>query len=351
MGLRLELAFARRVLALPPPILRALVGPARTSPDGKRLDAQTQGLLALSRLTRQPDVSALGVEGGRRYIDAIGASFDALVPEVTARDTSVSGAEGPRPARVYTPPGTRGVLPGLVFFHGGGFVVGSLDSHDRCCRALARKAGVVVVSVDYRLAPEHKFPAAAQDAVAATRCVLANASSLGIDAAAVAVGGDSAGGTLAAVVAQALRGEDRQPAFQLLIYPVTDVRGGTASREWFREGYFLTARSIDWYVANYIPDVTQHTDPRASPLLARDLSRLPPALVITAGFDPLRDEGKAYADEMRAAGVAVEYLCSDGSIHGFFNASGLFRESARVVDATAARLRAALASRAVASAA
>jgi acetyl esterase len=243
------------------------------------------------------------------------------------------------------------VLPGLVFFHGGGFVVGSLDSHDRTCRALARKAGVVVVSVDYRLAPEHKFPAAVEDAVAATRWVLANASSLGIDSAAVAVGGDSAGGTLAAVVAQALRGEERQPTFQLLLYPLTDVRGGTPSRDWFREGYFLTARSIDWYIQNYIPDVAQHTDPRASPILAGDLSRLPPALVVTAGFDPLRDEGRNYADQMRAAGVAVEYLCSDGSMHGFFSASGALRESARVVDVVAARLRVALAPRAVASAA
>jgi acetyl esterase len=207
---------------------------------------------------------------------------------------------------------------------------------------LASKAGVAVVSVDYRLAPEHRFPAAVDDAVSATRWVLANAASVGVDPEAVAVGGDSAGGTLAAVVAQALRGEARAPSFQLLVYPLTDLRGGTASRAYFRDGYFLTERSIDWYTQQYIPDVAQHTDPRASPLLAHDFAGLPPALVVTAGFDPLRDEARDYADRMRAAGVEVEYLCSDGSMHGYFHTSGAIRESARVIDIVASRLRGAL---------
>jgi acetyl esterase len=175
--------------------------------------------------------------------------------------------------------------------------------------------------------------------------VLAEGASLGVDAAAVAVGGDSAGGTLAAVVAQMLRGEARTPTYQLIVYPLTDLRGGTPSRGFFHEGYFLTGRSIAWYTRQYIPDVTQHLDPRASPLLAGDLSGLPPALVVTAGFDPLRDEGRAYADKMRAAGVDVEYVCSEGSMHGFFNLSGAFRESARVLDVIADRLRRALPSR------
>jgi acetyl esterase len=348
---RLQLAFARAVLSLPPAVLRVLFRAPRTSPDGLRLDAQTQALLALSKATHQPDAPDLGVQRARRYVENVGPSLDAVVSDVTTRDTSLPGATESRRARVFTPDGGRPPSPGVVFFHGGGFVLGSLDSHDRCCRALASKARVVVVSVDYRLAPESRFPAAVDDAVAATRWVLANAESLGIDPAAVAVAGDSAGGTLAAVVAQLLRGEQRCLAFQLLIYPLTVVRGGTRSREYFREGYFLSGRAIDWYVSNYIPDASQHTDPRASPILARDLSGLPPALVLTAGFDPLRDEGRAYAEKMRAAGVPATHVCAEGSIHGFFNASGSLRESARMLDLAADHLTRALSDRRVASAA
>jgi acetyl esterase len=349
--LRLELAFARAVLSLPPVALRVLFGPPRRSPDGLRLDPQTQALLALSKATHQPDTPELGVQRARRYVDKVGPSLDAVVPDVVARDMSLPGAAGERRARLYTPPGARAASPGVVFFHGGGFVVGSLDSHDRGCRALASKARAVVLSVDYRLAPENQFPAAVDDAVAATRWALANADSLGMDPAAVAVAGDSAGGTLAAVVAQVLRGEPRCPAFQLLVYPLTDARGGTRSREYFRDGYFLTGRAIDWYLNNYIPDASQHTDPRASPILAHDLSGLPPALLLTAGFDPLRDEGRAYAEKMSAAGVEVTHRCAEGSIHGFFNTSGMLRESTRMLDVAAEHLRRALSGRRVASAA
>jgi acetyl esterase len=328
-----------------------LFGAPRRSPDGLRLDPQTQALLALSRATRQPDAPDLGVQRARVYVDRIGPSLDATVRDVVTRDTCVPGAVEACRARVYTPQGTQPPLPGLVFFHGGGFVVGSIESHDRACRVLASKARTVVVSADYRLAPENKFPAAVDDALAITRWMLANAASLGIDPGCVAVGGDSAGGTLAAVVSQMLRGEERRPAFQLLIYPLTDLRGGTPSREYFRDGFYLTARAIDWYVGHYIPDKSQHTDPRASPILARDLSGLPPALVLTAGFDTLRDEGRDYAEKMRAAGVDVTYVCAEGSMHGFFNTSGVMRESAAMLDLAAAHLRKALTSQRVASAA
>jgi acetyl esterase len=348
---RLQIAFARAVVSLPDRVLRILFGAPRTSPDGLRLDLQTQALLALSKATRQPDSPDLGVRGARKYLDRVGPSFDAVATDVAARDTTVPGATEARRVRVYAPQSAGEPSPGLVFFHGGGFVTGSLDSHDRGCRAIASKARIVVVSVDYRLAPEHTFPAAVDDAVAATRWVLANAATFGIDPGATAVGGDSAGGTLAAVVAQTLKNDALRPAFQLLIYPVTDANGGTPSRDYFREGYFLTGRAIDWYLHNYIPDESQYSDPRASPLLARDLSGLPPALVITAGFDPLRDEGRAYADKMRAAGGDVTYLCSEGSMHGFFNSAGIIRESARMVDLAAAHLQKALVSRRVASAA
>jgi acetyl esterase len=348
---RLQLAFARGVLSLPAGVLRVLFGAPKTSPDGLRLDPQTQALLALVKVTRQPDIPELGVKGARAYLDRVGPSMDAVAPDVSVRDTTVPCGTEARRARVYTPHGAGPGSPGLVFFHGGGFCAGSIDSHDRGCRALASKARVVVVSVDYRLAPEHIFPAAVDDAVASMRWLLANAATFGMDPGATAVGGDSAGGTLAAVVAQTLRADARRPAFQLLIYPVTDARGGTPSREYFREGYFLTGRAIDWYLGNYIPDKSQYIDPRASPLLAKDVSGLPPALVITAGFDPLRDEGRAYAEKLKAAGCEVTYVCAEGSMHGFFNASGVMHESASMLDLAAVHLRKALASHRVASAA
>jgi acetyl esterase len=294
-------------------------------------------------------MQTLGAEGGRRYIDRIGSLLGTSVLDLEVADSEIPLGASRRRVRVYRRSDARSPSPGLVFFHGGGFVVGSLDSHDGICRELASKAAMTVVSVDYRLAPEQPFPAAVQDAVGATRWVLANAAAFALDASAIAVGGDSAGGTLAAVAAQALRGDARKPAFQLLAYPLTDLRGGTRSREAFRDGYFLTKRTIDWYTAQYIPDVTQHTDPRASPLLAEDLSGLPPALVVTAGFDPLRDEGRDYAEKMRDAGVEVDLVCAEGCMHGFLNATGVLPEAASTMDRVAARLRAALASRAVAS--
>jgi acetyl esterase len=347
----LELGFARAVMALPTPVLRTLFGPQKTSPEGYGLDLQTQALLTLSRLTRQPDVGDMGVRKARAYVENVGPAFDALTTDVWARDITIPCATELRRARVLTPHDAGPRSPGLVYFHGGGFVVGSIDSHDRTARGLASRSRAVVVNVDYRLAPEHVFPAAVDDAVAATRWVLANAPSLGIDPNAVAVGGDSAGGTLAAVAAQTLRGEARRPAYQVLIYPVADARGGAPSRETFREGYFLTKRTIDFYLGNYIPDPSQYADPRASPILARDLSGLPPAFVLTAGFDPLRDEGRDYAEKLRAAGVDVTYVCSEGSMHGFLNLAGSVHEAARMLELTGSHVQRALASRLVASAA
>jgi acetyl esterase len=266
-----------------------------------------------------------------------------MARDVAAYDRNVPGAEGSVRARVYVPPSAPPAGAGcLVYFHGGGWVVGSIESHDRTCRALASGAGIVVVSVDYRLAPEHPFPAPALDAVAATRWVFENARALGVDAGRVAVGGDSAGGNLAAVVAQALRGEARRPVFQLLVYPATDLTRAMPSHTIFRDTYFLPKASIDWYLGHYLARREDETDPRASPLFAKDFAGLPPALVVTAGWDPLRDEGKAYADKLTAAGVAAEYVCFEGQMHGFVHVGGAVRDGARAVELMASRLRAAL---------
>jgi acetyl esterase len=342
---RFDRAAARTVLDLPRPFLRWLVGAPVRSPEGYVLDLQGQAQLWLMRISMQPELHERGVEGGRRSFERVGGLLGIEgIDDVSTVDREVPGAAGPRKARVYTPASARGrSAPGLVYFHGGGWVLGSIESYDGVCRALASRAGVVVVSVDYRLAPEHQFPAGIDDARAATRWVLENAASIGVDPVAVAVGGDSAGGNLAALVAQGLRGERLQPAFQLLVYPATDLTRAMPSHGYFREGFMLPEATILWFRERYLPDLKLESDPRASPLFASDLSGLPPALVVTAGFDPLRDEGRAYADRLRHAGGKVEYLCSEGSMHGFLNTAGAIHESERVLDLVALRLREALA--------
>jgi acetyl esterase len=341
---RIERGAALAILSLPAPALRALFGTPPRSPDGLQLDLESQVLRQLLVLRGDRELHAGGLARARQHMDRSGPALGTSPANVASELRMVPCAEGPRRARVYTSGGANGApRPGLVFFHGGGFALGSIESHDRVCRELASKAGVVVVSVDYRLAPEHPFPAAPDDCVAATRWILANAGSFGMAPEAVAVGGDSAGGNLAAVVAQALRGEARAPAFQLLIYPVCDFTRPGQSHRYFAEGYLLTKASIDWFEENYIPGANR-TDPRVSPFFAKDLSGLPPALLITAGFDPLRDEGRLYADAMLKAGVDVEQVCAEGSMHGFFNTTAGLKASARVMRLAADRLKVKLAS-------
>jgi acetyl esterase len=237
-----------------------------------------------------------------------------------------------------------GALPGIVYFHGGGFVIGNLDSHDGTCRALANASGCAVVSVDYRLAPEHRFPAAPEDCYAALRFVAERGAELGIDARRLAVAGDSAGGNLAAVTALLAR-ERRGPdvRFQLLVYPVADHAFDTPSYRDNAEGYFLSAAMMRWFWGHYLERPEQGDDPLASPLRAKDLAGLPPALVITAEYDPLRDEGEAYAARLKQAGVAAELLRYDGQIHGFFSLFDALDDGRAAVERAGAALRAALA--------
>jgi acetyl esterase len=236
-------------------------------------------------------------------------------------DRSLPGPGGPLPVRVYRPAGAGSApLPALVYFHGGGFVLCNLDSHDGACRGLANAAGCAVVSVDYRLAPEHRFPAAPEDCYAATRFVAENAAALGLDPRRLAIGGDSAGGNLTAVVALMARDRGGPPLrFQLLIYPVTDCNFETRSYRENAEGYFLTAKQMRWFWEHYLSEPGEAALPYASPLRAEKLGGLPPALVITAEYDPLRDEGEAWAARLREAGVPVTLSRYDGMIHGFFS--------------------------------
>jgi acetyl esterase len=261
------------------------------------------------------------------------------------RELQADGAHGPIPLRLYRPLGSAAsaVLPVLVYYHGGGWTIGDLDTHDTLCRALCNGSGCAVVAVDYRMGPEHRFPAAVDDVLAATRWVRREAAALGVDAARLAVGGDSAGGNLAAVVAIAARDAGDLPiAYQLLIYPATDMRRVHPSHVSNGQGYVLTSDTIGYFHDHYITDAAQDLDWRASPLLREDLAGLPPALVLTAGYDPLRDEGLDYARALTAAGNRASYVCFERQIHGFITMGRLLDEANTAVALCAAELRRAL---------
>jgi acetyl esterase len=339
----IERQLARSLLGLPKPLLRWLGGKP-VERDGLTLDPQLQLLLKLQHLSGKKLVrSQTPVARMRANLDIESNIFtpkpDALE---TVREVLLEGPAGAIAARLYRPHGLENASPALVFFHGGGFVLGSLDSHDAPCRWLALNAGCVVISVDYRLAPEHRFPAGIEDAIAAFRDVTKRAAEFGIDAAHIAVGGDSAGGNLATVIAQQVRGEALTPCFQLLFYPTTDATLSSASINTFASGFLLERASMEYFVNTYLPSAQDRQDPRCSPLFG-ELKGLPPALVITAGFDPLRDEGEAYAAQMKAAGVRVEVRRYDSLIHGFINMIGGVDTAALAMHDAAAALRAAFA--------
>jgi acetyl esterase len=270
---------------------------------------------------------------------AFGPSPEAVASVV---DTSMPGPGGDLPLRIYTPD-AEGPLGVAVFFHGSGFVICDLDTHDHECRVLANRAGVIVVSVDYRLAPEHPFPGAVDDGVAALDWVATQAEALGADPGRIALVGDSAGGNIAAVVAQLAHQAGGPPvAFQLLIYPVTDLRCDTQSFIDNATGYGLSADAMRWYVEQYVRTEADVLDPRASPLLAKSLDGLPPAFVVVCEYDPLCDEGKRYAHRMRDAGIDVTLRRYDGAVHGVFQMSRFTAIGARVLDDCVAALRAAI---------
>lgn len=290
-----------------------------------RVDPDLEKILPLLPLR---DAATLTPERARAELVALAESRkDVPLPELTrAEDISVDGASGPIRARLYAT-GKTGKAPTIVYFHGGGWVAGDLFTHERQARTLAIEAEAVVVSVDYRRPPEAPFPAAFEDCLAATRWAAVNVGELGGDAARLAVAGDSAGGNLAAAVALASRNGGPPLAAQLLIYPAVDLAGnyGSAtenarfpSRQENAEGYFLTGDSMRFFAGHYLPKLKDSEDPRASPLRSRDLAGLPRAVVTTAEFDPLRDEGEAYANALKKAGVDVAYFREAGMVHGYF---------------------------------
>jgi len=295
---------------------------------GKTLDPQAKVLMDIVARAAAPAFHTLDVAKAREETRKLHAYFSAEAPAVgSVREMAIPHQGATIPARFYRPLGSpaRSTLPLLVFFHGGGWTVGDLDSYDPLCRTLANEAQCGVLSVDYRLAPEHPFPAAVDDAYAATAWASEHARELGVDAARIAVGGDSAGGNLAAVTTILAR--DRgAPAlvFQLLVYPATDQGSERPSWQQFGRGYLLELESIRYFQKKYLRHARDYHDWRASPLLRSDLAGLPPALVITAGFDPLLDDCVAYSQRLRAAGVEVEYRCFDGMVHGFLTLGKMF---------------------------
>jgi acetyl esterase/lipase len=287
------------------------------------LDPQMKILLDTFNAAGPMFLRAETPEQARGKMQALMEANPVPVEEIyRAENRRIPGVVGEIPVRIYTPEGNppMGVL---VYYHGGGWVLGDLESHDRVCRALANKAGCVVVSVDYRLAPEHVFPAAADDCYAATKWVAENAASLGADPARLAVGGDSAGGNLAAAVSMMARDQGGPAiAFQLLFYPVTDAALDTPSyKEFAGDGYVLSRADMEWFWNSYLgPDSdAEKTNPYACPLRAKNLAGLPPALVMTASHDPLRDEGERFAQRLISAGVKVTCTRYEGVTHGFIS--------------------------------
>jgi acetyl esterase len=308
------------------------------------LDPQARALLDLMIERGVPPTHTLQPDEARKlYRERRSFTQPTAITMAEVRDLSADGLHGPIGLRLYRPGSAAAVSPCLVYFHGGGWVIGDLDTHDVLCRELAHRSGCVVVAVDYRLGPEHRFPAAVDDSLAAARWVHANAATLGIDASRIALGGDSAGGNLATVTALGLRdGGGFTPRFQLLIYPGTDMRAIAPSHASNGQGYMLTSDSIAYYRGHYIPDERNWSDWRASPLLHKDLSKLPPALVLTAGFDPLRDEGRQYADALSKAGVPTQYVCFERQIHGFITMGRVIDEANTAVGLCAVVLQRAL---------
>jgi acetyl esterase len=269
-------------------------------------------------------------------------SVGPVEPVARVESRTLPGPAGEIPVRIYAPSEARR-LPALVYFHGGGFVIGSLDTHDGTCRSLANAIGCTLVSVDYRLAPEHKFPAGPEDCYAATRWVVEKGAEIGVDGSRVAVGGDSAGGNLAAVVALMAR-DRRGPALrhQLLIYPVANHDFATASYEENKQGYLLSREMMRWFWNHYLVESQDGANPYASPLRAPSLAGLPPAHVITAEYDPLRDEGEALAARLQREGVPTTHVRYAGMIHGFFSMTAMLDVAKRAVAEAATAVRAKL---------
>lgn len=306
------------------------------------LHPEVQMVLDLLKEANIPQLESMDPPAARAAYLERGPNVQPLAPEVGGiQNLEIQGKAGSLPLRIYRPQNVadNAVLPVLVWYHGGGWVIGNLDTHDTLCRELCNASGVCIVSVDYRLAPEHRFPAAVDDAVSSVQWVFENAAKINIDPQRIAVGGDSAGGNLAAVVSLALRDSDIRLAYQLLVYPVIDLSCDYPSHTHNGQGYVLTNELLGYFYDHYIEDKSALEDWRACPIRAESLKNLPPALVITAGYDPLRDEGAAYAVALTKAGNETTYVCFERQIHGFITMGKVFSDAYPAISLCAGELR------------
>lgn len=342
-------SFGRARAALTRAVARPVLGATsiRSTLLGKRyralvaqgLDPHIATVLAIEKFTKHSEIWTMTPHAARVALaEGVLISEDPPDSDLDVRDTFLRGPAATIPARTYTPRGLAAPSPALLFIHGGGWVTGDIDTHDTLCRRLAHEAHIRVVSISYRLAPEHRFPTAADDAVAAFRALVLRAPELGIDPHRIAVGGDSAGGNLSAVVGLETRKDDVRPALQLLLYPALDATCSLPSHTTNSDNYYLTERSIAWYMDHYFrSDTSVKKNPRLSPLWETDVAGAPPALIVAAEFDPLRDEALAYAERLRAVNIPVDVQFCKGLIHGFSLMTAL---SPAAMDATLEMARA-----------
>ena len=331
---------ANLALRMPISWVNILAGPP-VSVDGRTLDGRTQWLLQLLARSGQPPIEKSTVAEARTNCDAFMLQTGGgAAPIGEMIDRTIEGPAGRMRIRIYRPAGTVArLLPAILYFHGGGWVMGSLEGYDLVYRYFCAQSECALIAVDYRLAPEHKFPAGIDDAVAAFRWLSANAIELGVDPARIVIAGDSAGGNISAVAAQLLHGEARPPCLQWLMFPATDLGFDTPSYASCGEGFFRTRAAMEWFRGHYLNDLAEIEDPRVSPLRAADLSGVAPALIFTSGIDPLRDEGHAYADRLTAAGVKTVHREFESLIHGFTGMRGALQAAARAMDDMVAGLR------------
>lgn len=320
--------------SIPERLLRATFKDPPRNDRGVEMDLRTHVLLSLMGLGGLGRIDRMSVAKARRHYERDGALLDLPTVELAQRhDFEIPGPAGPLPSRLYRPHGVGDRPPVLLWFHGGGFVIGGLDSHAGACGWLAARARCVIVAVDYRKSPEHKFPAASDDGLASIRWLREHGRRLDIDPERLAIGGDSAGGNLTAGLCHRLRDAgEPQPALQVLLYPMTQHRAPFASRTRFGEGAMLTTDMIEWFRSHYLREPEDATHPLVSPLLSSDFTELAPAIIRTAGFDPLRDEGHAYAEALAQAGVRVDYRCHERLIHGFLTMGGAIPAMRQAID-------------------